>query len=638
MRSERYCLTSKPVSQASRLSGQPWPNKAVSICLSLSIGLFSSIPAVAATPAKPAARTLAKAPATSSQSLEATIDKAQAYAQQEKFGEAIPLYEQILKQLQPTDSNYKVLSRNLEVLYANHAVTLIGQKQYDKAETTLKTARTKYPNNSHITQTLSTLYFRQAMDLRDDGQANPDHQNFEKIEQLIKQAIALSPNDSNYKRGLAANYFDNGLAFAHEQKLEDAVPLLEAAQKLQPTSDNIKESLVNVYLSLMHQESDTIKQKAWADKALALDNSPQTQAMVQQVLNPPSAVDITAADPKNGGIPTTEKKRPHMPASGSKLSIQDMMLDIENQWGIERDPKAKLQERLAFAEKQVNGKESEGPLATRIQDLYAQLYGQQQQDTNTVAGPLNLTEDVLKTTYIGEVFKMTDGKVIRFGKFPVRVFIEEPDEKANAKDLGGLYKPEYKQAVLDGIGRWKEVSQGSISFVEVKNMSAADIIFDFNKAYIDRFADPDKVPDWYKSYSAPKVNNKMMTAVRLASMFTPGFFSLIPMVVGSGMQYQQFKKLEVIRDESTVHLGLEPVSKLPDEQGVMLLQNIAAKEFGHALGIKATSPDPKDLMYPDLVSDHAKFPTNRDMATLNQIYTRPANILLNVQSQITGKY
>jgi predicted Zn-dependent protease len=69
-----------------------------------------------------------------------------------------------------------------------------------------------------------------------------------------------------------------------------------------------------------------------------------------------------------------------------------------------------------------------------------------------------------------------------------------------------------------------------------------------------------------------------------------------------------------------------------------LLQNIAAKEFGHALGIKATSPDPKDLMYPDLVSDHAKFPTNRDLATLTQIYTRPANILLNVQSQITGKY
>ncbi|MEB3287925.1 MAG: hypothetical protein VKJ04_10525 [Vampirovibrionales bacterium] len=591
--------------------------------------------------------------------IQALLNKANTYAGQDNFAAAVPLYEQAVAKLPVGDPNAKTLHKNLQVLYVNYAVTLTNKKQYAQAESVLQKAKKHDPADTHVTKSLAALYFNQAMDLREQGQNNQDlreqgqnnqdlrevgrenseAQNFEEVETLLKKAIALSPNEPNFKRGLAANYFDNGLAFANQDDFTSAVPLLEAAHKLEPTNANIKQSLANVYLSLMQR--DEPKRQEWADKALVLDSSEKTKMLVESWLHPevPAAEDNTAAASDGG-----KGKRPSLPPNAGKLTIQDMVLDIENQWGIERNPKARLAERVETIETQVNGKKGEGPLAMRVQTLYAQLYGAQQAQEKAamaagdiVQGPVDLSDNALKNSYIAEVFKMTDGKVIRWAKFPVRVYIEEPSEKENTKDLDGLYKSDYKQAVLDGIGRWKEASGGNVNFIEVKNELAADIIFRFGKAYVDRFADPDKVPGWYQTYSTPKVNNKLVTAVRLASMFTPGFFSLIPMAVGSGLQYQQYKKLDVIREESIVTLGLEPVAKLPEQEGIMLLQNISAKEFGHALGIKALSPDSNDLLYPQLISDHAKFPTKRDMATLTQLYTRPANVLLNVQAQMGGQ-
>ena len=63
----------------------------------------------------------------------------------------------------------------------------------------------------------------------------------------------------------------------------------------------------------------------------------------------------------------------------------------------------------------------------------------------------------------------------------------------------------------------------------------------------------------------------------------------------------------------------------------MLIRNMAAKEFAHVLGLKAASPESGDITYPELRSDAVQDPSSRDLETLRQLYTRPANIILNVQ-------
>jgi len=147
--------------------------------------------------------------------------------------------------------------------------------------------------------------------------------------------------------------------------------------------------------------------------------------------------------------------------------------------------------------------------------------------------------------------------------------------------------------------------------------------------YIDRFADPENAPSLYKNFTPPK-RSKLLTAVQMASMFTPGYFSLAPQAVNAAMQYNINKKLQVIQDESKIAIGLTPTQNLPPDAAKLLVQNMAAKEFGHALGLKGNSSQAGDLLYPELRSDVAQLPTTRDLATLREIYDRPPNILLNV--------
>jgi predicted Zn-dependent protease len=119
--------------------------------------------------------------------------------------------------------------------------------------------------------------------------------------------------------------------------------------------------------------------------------------------------------------------------------------------------------------------------------------------------------------------------------------------------------------------------------------------------------------------------------VQLASMFTPGYYGLAPQAVNAMMQYQQAKKLDVLREESEIKQGLSPTRDLTPDAAKLLVQNMAAKEFGHALGLKANSPIQGDLLYPELKSDTPQLPSQRDLETLRQLYNRPPNIILNVR-------
>jgi predicted Zn-dependent protease/tetratricopeptide (TPR) repeat protein len=564
------------------------------------------------------------------ETLSKLIDRAnQAVAKQDNL-EAISLYEQAV-QKSPND---KALKKNLAVLYANYGVTLQEKRDYDAAIQNYDKALSLAPVDSqdarNILDAKAGALYSEAMDMRDlngsqtaagpaSGQINA------RMQDLLEQAIALKPEEPAFKKGLATMYLDQAYNLATAEKYAEAAPLLEQAMAIDNQSPAIKQSLANVYLGLAR--NDELHRKEWIDKALAVDNSDSVKQAANILLAPPIVIQQTKSrtsavrQKKSFATPPGEIKS-RAPRDLAKLSVVDMLKDMENQLGLDSAKKATLEDRLEVVEKQVMGGVKTGPVAVRAKEAYVALMGSTDgvsaNSLEVVQAPLMTSED----SYLDQIFKVTDGKVVRWGKFPLRVYVEAPKDTA-------LFKPEYKEAALRGLNIWKDKTSGFANYVEVKNPQAADITITWTDQYVDRFADLAKSPDVYKNFVPPK-RTPFMQVLQVASMLTPGYFSLAPQALGAAVQYKQNKKLEVIRDESAIKLGLAPTKDLSPEAAQTLIQNMAAKEFGHALGLKGSSTQQGDLLYPELKSDVVQLPSPRDLETLRELYDRPANIVLNV--------
>ena len=555
-------------------------------------------------------------------SLEALVNQGNIAAEKQDYPAAMAAYEQAVKKA----PDQKALKNNLAVIYANHAVNLQEQKNYDAAlhyldkATALSTADSRESRN--IQNARASVYFSQALDIKDSHDAlTPEL--YTQIKGLLEKAISISPNELAFKKGMAGIYLDEAYQLAIQERYADACPLLEKALTYDPNNKNVKQSLANVYLGMARNEP--ANPKMWIEKALATDNSPK----IQQVADKLTELGSKPAPTGPGGFAADPNEaRSQAPKGLSQLSVADMIRDMENQLQLTPDKKATLSDRLDAIEKQVLGKTQSGAIAIRTKTVYSTLMGSydgsvNQSNVHLVQAPVTDSEN----SYLDEIFKVTDGKVVRWGRFPIRVYFEEP--KTETKE-SALYKTEYKAAALKGFEVWKERTDGFVKFLEVKNPLAADVIVNWTEPYVDRFADPDKAPDVYKTYTPPK-RSHLMTAVQMASMFTPGYFSLLPQAAAAGLQYQQMRKMTVLQEESKVYLGLAPTRDLPPEAASLLIQNMAAKEFGHALGLKGSSPTQGDLLYPELKSDAPQYPTTRDLTTLRELYNRPPNIILNVR-------
>lgn len=551
------------------------------------------------------------------ESLEALVNQGNAAAEKQDFGTAIQAYEQAIK-LAPAE---KTLKNNLAVLYANYAVGLQDQKKYDTAfqylDKAMALAAPGSASAKNIQGARASVYFSQAMDLKDTNE-HPGPADYERIRGLLGKALALSPDEAAFKKGMAGMYLDEAYQLAVQEKFADAAPLLEKALTYDPNNKAVKQSLANVYLGL--GRNDVTNRKSWIDKALAMDNSPKIQQVAAQ-LTASGEKPTAAGDGGFAADPNEAKGK--APRSISKLSVADMLRDMENQLQITPPKNASFDDRLEVLEKQVLGKTQSGAMATRTKAVYTALIGGsdgagEQPNINLAQAP---SADA-QNSYLDEIFKVTDGKVVRWGRFPLRVYFEEPKENP-------LYKAEYKEAALKGFEVWKDRTDGYVKFLEIKNPQAADVIVNWTGPYVDRFADPEKVSSVYQNYTPPK-RSRLLTVVQMASAFTPGYFSLVPQAAAAGLQYQQYKKLAILQEESKIYLGLNPTQKLAPEAAAMLIQNMAAKEFGHALGLKGSSPQQGDLLYPELRSDVAQVPTHRDLTTLRELYTRTPNIILNV--------
>jgi len=548
------------------------------------------------------------------------VNKANTAVEKQDYPTAISLYEQALKKA-PSEATLK---KNLAIIYANYGVTLHEQKKDADALTYLdKGLALTQPNSRewrNIREAKAGIYFAQAVALKDETQ-NPASADFIRMKDLLNQAMSLSPQELAFKKAMAGVYGDEAFLAAQQEKYEESRTLLETALTYDAQNKNLRQSLANVYLGLAKQNPE--QRKDWIDKAIATDNSPKIQQVGQQLLQ--AGVSATAPNTNNGGFGNQPNEAQAIaPKDMTKLSVTDMLNDMESQLQIQPAKGASLTDRLDALEKKVLGKTQSGALAVRTKSLYTNLMGSYsggssaQSNVNLTQAPVGNTQN----TYLTDIFKVTDGKVIRWGKFPLRVYFVVPKDQP-------LYKPEYKQAVLDGFNTWKAQTNGFVNYVEVKNQSGADIVVNWSNQYIDRFANPENTPEMYKNFTPPK-RSKLMTAVQMASMFTPGYFSIAPQAVNAAMQYQMNKKLQVIQDESKVSIGLQSTKDLAPDAALLLVQNMAAKEFGHALGLKGSSPQTGDLLYPELRSDKVQLPSMRDLATLREIYDRPPSILLNV--------
>lgn len=558
-------------------------------------------------------------PSIAAESLEALVSQGNMAAEKQDFSTAIQAYEKAI-QMAPQE---KTLKSNLAVLYANHAVGLQDQKKYNEAFQYLdKAMAMAVPGSAsakNIQGVRASLYFSQAMDLKESNE-HPTPAEYQSIRDLLNKALALSPDELAFKKGMAGTYLDEAYQLALQEKFADAAPLLEKALAYDPNNKAIKQSLANVYLGM--GRNDVANRKNWIDKALAMDSSPK----IQQVADRLMTIDHPSASTKaNGGFavdPSEAKGK--APKAISRLSVADMLRDMESQLQITPPKNASFDDRLAVLETQILGKPQMGAMAIRTKTVYTALMGgsdgiqEQSNNINLAQAPAMDTQN----SYLDEIFKVTDGKVVRWGRFPLRVYFEEP--KGNP-----LYKAEYKEAALKGFEIWKERTDGYVKFLEIKNPQAADVVVNWTETYVDRFADPEKVSSIYQSYTPPK-RSRLLTVVQMASSFAPGYFSLVPQAAAAGLQYQQYKKLAILQEESKIYLGLTHTQTLDPEAAKMLIQNMAAKEFGHALGLKGSSPQQGDLLYPELRSDAPQVPTHRDLTTLRELYNRTPNIILNV--------
>jgi len=542
-----------------------------------------------------------------------TLDKANEYANLENYPQAITLYEQLVKD-HPSETKLK---SNLSVLYFNHAVQLQNNQQFSEAETLLLKAKALTPNEPSIKKALGANYYYQTMALK-----NADSTDYHQMRALAHQAIDYAPDEAAFKTALAVIIHKEGLNVLQTEPVDypKATELLNEALTLEPGHPTLRHSLAQAYLTWANQTEDQTQKQQYVDKALSLEDSPTLQLQAKQVLSG-QVTFKEAQTARNEGITGSNDSATSAMPAAQKLAA------IEKALSLPIDEALPLLTRLEKAEDSIYGKKQKGGVTERVDNAYYALLGTGQTYKNSVPNLVQASVTTTEGTYLDRVFEYTDGRVVRWARFPVRVYIEEPELKESK-----LYKAEYLETVKAALASWKTATNGFVSYTIVKNPMAADIEITFNdETYDNRYAKAEHIANNKLQTYTPPVSSKVAQAVQVAGMFAPGFFSLAPQAVAAGIQYREQMKLQTIIDESKIALGLGSLQGLAEDQASTFLTNMTAQAFGHALGIKGSSDNVTDLMYPQLKADEITLPSSQDVKTLINLYQRPANIVLNIR-------
>ncbi|MEM0951774.1 MAG: tetratricopeptide repeat protein [Cyanobacteria bacterium P01_H01_bin.74] len=600
-------------------------NKALYILFLTLIGL-STVYNLSVLPAN------ASQPDIQSQNLQTVVQQGNLAADKKNYALAIKHYKRAI-QLDPTN---KSLQKNLTVILINAGVEKQNQEDFTQAFSYFEQAGQANPNiaalNDSINGAIADAHYGQAMSLREIPDQNTGHYNYHAVREALEKALQKKPDNPLFRRSLAGVYMDEAYPLAIDEQFEQARVLLEKAHGIDPGNKTVKGSLANIYIALAQKFPE--KYSHLTDKALVLDHSPRIQSVVErmQLANPEArannaaqfsmAVDDIQASP---------------PPEMRTLSVHQMLSDLELQLAISPAENQDIVHRLARVEQQVYGKAGTGPVALRAKAVYTSMMGSYTGKNQPQEIQLAQKKSPFKTkdNYLDRVFAVTDGKVIRWGKFPLRLYFEPPE------DNNSLYQEQYKQAALAGFTLWKKATKGFANVVEIQDPSLADITVHWGvSAYSDRFANEEKTPELTKQYQdfrmtaksqSSRFRNVLRMATQVATMAAPGYFSLAPQAFNAAMQYRQYKNVALIRKESEITLGLAAVKELPPDAQQIFVQNMAARELGHVLGLKTLTENPDDIMYRKLNMQTLKQPSQRDLNTLSALYKLSPNIILNVR-------
>lgn len=180
-----------------------------------------------------------------------------------------------------------------------------------------------------------------------------------------------------------------------------------------------------------------------------------------------------------------------------------------------------------------------------------------------------------------------------------------------AKDVP-VYKKEFEEAFISGASIWKEV----LPKLELEVVDNSKVL---------------KLPE----NKAKKVEEKILEDVQVKVVF-PSRFKIKGDPNNPLARELDAYSFPIIRDkknfrvlgvvmispyiyfQSQIAIPLEALAKLEDEEQINKIKIIAAREFGHTLGLWGYSPNPDDLMFEGEVNELKL--SERDKATIRKLY------------------
>ncbi|MFN8615154.1 MAG: hypothetical protein U0003_04500 [Vampirovibrionales bacterium] len=550
------------------------------------------------------------------QPLQALVNEANQLAESQAYLPALCRYWVA----QQRDSTNPTLHNNMAVLVFNQAIALQQQASPALSREWLVWASQLQPHNTEPKQALAASYFNEAMALRKSEPEPWSPETFTRISQALQTAQTLYPSLPHTQRALGMTYLQYAVGLQQQSQWAEALTWFKQASQLLPNEP----------------ELPALKAQTLVQWAQTLDkNDPQRKALLEeaQATDPevaPQAKQLLAGKP-------LQQKSLANSTHDPNLSLAEQVSAVEYALGIHSTTTLSLPERLSQAEKATYGKSKEGSIALRTQRLYHSVLGSGQSVMDSPT-ELKTTIQTVEGTYLESILTTTEGRVIRWSRFPLSIAIEWPEgwePNENRADKNNTPKTtwpnlaptqaEVIDAIHRGINHWVTPLQQLVSVVWTNRPDEADVVIRFKDHYTDRFslANAQVLP----SFSVPKVS-QMAKALGIASMLTPGIASLGPQAGAAVLQYRELHKFEQVREESQLVLGQDLITQ---PQALMVIENICTYEFGQILGLKGISSDPSDSRHPSTPqSNTIKVPSQKDIATLKALYQRPASIVLNI--------